>query len=267
MGGADIPLPPAQPAREEPQGENLWAVPMENQRQKPPGLFSINRLQGFAARCFPHAGPSLICPPGPIPTGPLPPIVVSSLMRSGTHLVIDLLLNNIPEYRQEPLYIDFDSYIYEGYSPQALLTAGSTLVKTHVAQRPFSRAYTDVLRRLGSKGLVIIPIRDLSKIRKSMNKWGYNVCEASLEEQYRSQMTFWNDNQPLLVPFAHLLDPAKAREFLNAVTQRLSLPPLPEDKPIVVAGKSRPRNLWRKLRTRLQASKAPILNTTVGFRL
>ena len=267
MGGTEIPPLTSPPARDECRLETLRAVPMQHGKPKARGLFSINRLQGLAARFFPHAGPSLICPPGPIPTGPHPPIIVSSLMRSGTHLAMDLVLNNIPEYRQEPLYIDFDSYIYEGYSPQALLSAGSTLIKTHVAQRPFSRAYTDVLRRIGSKGLVIIPIRDISKIRKSMNKWGYDVPEAGLEAQSRNQMAFWSDHQPLLVPFADLLDPDKARHFLNTVIQRLSLNPLPDDQPIRVAGGSRPRNLWRKLRTRLQAAKAPILNTTVGFRL
>ena len=34
-----------------------------------------------------------------------------------------------------------------------------------------------------------------------------------------------------------------------------------------MAGDSRPRNLWRKLRTRLQASNAPVITTTVGFKL
>lgn len=240
---------------------------MKGGRIKRKSWFSINRLQGIAARIFPHDGPALICPPGPVPTGPRPPIIVSSLMRSGTHLAMDLLLNNLPEYRQDPLYIDFDSYVYEGFSPQSLLGAGSTLIKTHVAQRPFGRAYTDVLRRIGAKGLVVIPVRETSKIRLSMNKWGYDVTDAGLEEHHRSQLEFWKEQRPILIPFAHLLDPEKARDFLQTVRQRLCLDPPPENTPTVVAGRSRPKNLWRKLRTRLQASKAPILNTTVGFRL
>ena len=231
------------------------------------GLLSLRRVQDLAARLIPHGTARVVCPPGPIPTGPQPPIVVSSLMRSGTHLVMDLVLNNLQGYRQDPLYIDFDSYVYEGYSTDALRRAGSTVVKTHFAQRPFTAAAADSLLELASRGAVIIPVRKLADVQRSMAKWGYRISQADLAAQHQQQLDFWNPLNPLLIDFDDLLDAGKAPGFLAALRQRLALPALPQDTVPVMAGDSRPRNLWRKLRTRLQASNAPVINTTVGFKL
>ncbi len=226
-----------------------------------------HKLQNLGAALFPHASPGIVCPPGPLPTGPLPPIVVSSLMRSGTHLAIDLLLNNLAGYRQEPLYLDFDAYLYEGFSPLALQAVGSSLVKTHIAQRPFDEESAQALHQLAHRGLVIIPVRSPANIRKSMARWGYPLTEADILQQHQQQLRFWKDHEPILVEFNDLLDPRQAALFLAAVRRRLGLPPAPPAPAPIVAGSSRMRNLWRKLRTRIQASRAPILNTTLGFRL
>ncbi len=230
-------------------------------------FLSLRRLQGIAARLFPHQNARTVCPPGPIPTGPLPPIIVSSLMRSGTHLTIDLLLNNIPGYRQNPLFIDYDTYVYEGYSPSALLGTGSTIVKTHIIQRPFTATSTGILHQLGRRGLVIIPERNPAKIMNSMNRWGYQTTEAEILLQHRRQLDFWENFDPIVVRFEDVLDSEKSAALLRRVRERLGLPEAPSGQLPVVAGSSRPLNLWRKLRSRLQGSAAPVINTTVGFKL
>ncbi len=106
--------------------------------------------------------------------------------------------------------------------------------------------------------------------RTSSDPWpngGYRISQADLAAQHQQQLDFWKLLNPLLIDFDDLLDAGKAPGFLAALRQRLALPALPQDAVPVMAGDSRSRNLWRKLRTRLQASNAPIINTTVGFKL
>jgi len=188
-------------------------------------------------------------------------------MRSGTHLTMDLLLNNLPGYRQNPLFIDYDTYVYEGFSPSALLGTGSTIIKTHIIQRPFTATSAGILHQLGRRGLVIIPERDPAKIMASMSRFGYRASEAGILLQHTRQLEFWESFDPMVVPFDDVLDPQKSAVLLRRVRERLGLPAAPSGQFPVVAGSSRPLNLWRKLRTRLQGAAAPAINTTVGFKL
>ena len=50
------------------------------------------------------------------------------MMRSGTHLLIDLILNNFAALRTSPLYIDADRFLREsGSSKELLFQIGYTL--------------------------------------------------------------------------------------------------------------------------------------------
>lgn len=231
------------------------------------GLFSLKPLQRLAARLFPYTNEKMLCPPGPVPTGPLPPLVVSSLMRSGTHLVIDLLLNNVAGYRQSPLYLDYDSYIFEGFSEETLLSAGSCVVKTHVAHRPFDQQAGNTLRTLAERGVVIIPVRDPEKIYRSMINFGYHASPGEFAALHARHLDFWKGHDPILVNFEDLLLPEKVGKFLAEVRERAGLEAVAEDSVPFVALASRATNLLRKLRTRIQGCNAPKINTTVGFKL
>lgn len=231
------------------------------------GLFSLRRAQDLAARLFPHTTGKVMCPPGPLPVGPLPPLIVSSLMRTGTHLIIDLLLNNIQGYRQSPLYLDFDAYTFEGFASAPLLEVGSCVVKTHVAHRPFNQETGDLLRTLAERSVVIIPMRQPEKIFKSMATWGYQASPEEFAGLQARHLDFWKGYDPILVEFNHLLNPEKAAKILAIIRDRAGLPAVSENTLPFVAGSSRARNLFRKLRTRIQGCKAPRINTTVGFKL
>lgn len=223
------------------------------------GLF--HRLRAVAARVISHETPRLMCPPGPVPLGDHPPIIISSLMRSGTHLLMDLLLNNLPEYRREPLYVDFDQYVFRGHDRAQLLRAGSCLIKTHVAQRPFDKSVRQLLGELGARGLVIIPQRPIDAVRASMAKWSRPVADEAEEKQN----LFWQGVEPLTIEFPELLEPEATGTFLQSVRSRLGLPAA--SQPPILAANSTSRVLWDKLQTRLRGSRAGRLNTTIGYRL
>jgi hypothetical protein len=208
-----------------------------------------------------------MCPPGALPLGEAPPIIVASLMRSGTHLVIDLILNNLASYRRDPLYVDFDAYMFEGHDPAALSRMGGCVVKTHVPQRPLDQAAMEVLKKIAKRSLVIIPIREPEGIEASLRKWEGKHCHRDIAEQQRELLAFWLEFDPMVVRFADLLVPELMQDFLTEVTRRLALPLLPKGYCPIVAASSRPRTLMDKLLTRTQGYKTAVVNTTVGYKL
>ena len=181
-------------------------------------------LRYIFSTCIPHDNAKTVCPPGPVPRGPSPPIIVSSLMRSGTHLTIDLLLNNLSSYRNNPLYIDFDRFVYEAHDPNTLTNAGSCIIKTHFRQRPFNQETLKLLESIASNGLVIIPTRDLAAAQASMKKWNFSPSLEKLQKDHDDQLIFWSSFNPLIIDFKDLLNPTKAISFLQDVRQRLRLP-------------------------------------------
>ncbi len=222
------------------------------------GLFM--GLRRVAARMLSHETPRVMCPPGPVPMGDLPPIVICSLMRSGTHLLIDLLLNNLREYRREPLYIDFDQYVFSGHDRETLRRAGNCLIKSHAAQRPFDDSVRDLLRELAG-GLVVIPQRPREQIRASLSRWNQALARDAEEKQEE----LWEGMNPLRIDFRALLDPVSAGKFLQTVRERLGLNP--SSAPPMMPAAATSGVLWDKLQTRLRGSRARRVNTTIGYRL
>ena len=60
----------------------------------------------FLSKLLPPNTPTVRCPPGLLRNSKndLPNLVVATFPRCGTHLLIDLILNNFSLYRQNPLY-------------------------------------------------------------------------------------------------------------------------------------------------------------------
>ncbi len=224
------------------------------------------KLRHIVSTCFPHNNRRTVCPPGPIPTGVHAPIIVSSLMRSGTHLAIDLLLNNLWSYRNNPLYIDFDRLALDTPDPERIKTAGSCIIKTHVQQCAFDEKTRDLLKSIASKGLVVIPTRDLAATHSSLKKWNQSFSLEKLKRDHSEHLDFWKEFFPIVVDFKDLLDPARAGLFLRDVRQRLDLPDDESPADVITASGLELRIFWSKLHTRLVGSDAGLINTTIGFK-
>jgi hypothetical protein len=224
-------------------------------------------LRSLGSSCLPHDNPKTVCPPGKIPLGPQPPILVSSLMRSGTHLVIDLLLNNLRPYRNEPLYVDFDHFVYDLGDPAELMKAGSCIIKTHVQQRSFDEPTRQRLKQLAAPGLVIIPHRTAHDTHCSLLRLNQRQSEEQLIRDHQHHLEFWADLSPIIVDFQSLLDPTQATLFLQQVRQRLDIPDPATTEATVTAARSDYGVFWDKFQTRLAGPKARVINTTIGYKL
>ena len=188
-------------------------------------------------------------------------------MRSGTHLTIDLLLNNLSSYRNNPLYIDFDRFVYEAHDPNTLTNAGSCIIKTHFRQRPFTQETLKLLESIASNGLVIIPTRDLAATQASMKKWNFSPSLEKLQKDHDDQLIFWSRFNPLIIDFKDLLNPTKAISFLQDVRQRLHLPDSESPSILTLANGSNFEIMWNKMNTRLAGSHAKTINTTIGYKI
>ena len=63
-------------------------------------------LNWVGRRVLPYENARVVAPPGVPVTQDRPNIVVATPKRSGTHVLIDILLNNLPAYRRRPLYVE-----------------------------------------------------------------------------------------------------------------------------------------------------------------
>jgi hypothetical protein len=224
-------------------------------------------IRSLGSTCLPHDNPKTVCPPGEAPTGQHPPIIVASLMRCGTHLTIDLLLNNLQPYRNKPLYVDFDRHVFEARDPAELMAAGSCIIKTHIQQRPFNQATLDLLKEIAAKGLVIIPVRKPSDTRSSLLQLNYLHSEDRLMRDHEQHVRFWSDFSPIFVDFSTLLDLEKASLFLKEVRCRLGLSEPEHAAQPIIASRSEWRVFWDKFQTRLLGARAKLINTTIGFKV
>lgn len=188
--------------------------------------------------------------------------MVASLMRSGTHLAIDLVLNNLATYRRTPLYVDIDRYFRMPEPLPDFVGLGSTVIKTHYPQIAESDEAEATISRLAAEALVVQPVRDLDAVYRSLRRFGYPGSRDELNREANRFNAFWNPFSPLRLSFARLADPQGSREALEAIAAEvgLSVPPSPKLSPL----KSHPWSiLTTKAITRLLGRRAPRVNTSI----
>lgn len=221
-------------------------------------------MREFASSIFPHNNVRCVSPPGRIRSAPGLPLVVPSLMRSGTHLVIDLVLSNFPEYRRNPLYIDADRYFESDHPLELLRDCGSYVIKTHYPQQPLAAEHAELLGSLARAGKVIRPVRRQADIRRSLKDFGQDVTGSELEQLQADAEEFWGRFDTLDVAFEDVTDPRRVGDVLESIAGHLGRP-LP-GRPVLPFGRSETRKvLVSKLATRLLGHRSPRINTTVRF--
>jgi hypothetical protein len=63
------------------------------------GLKSSDLTHYISTHLLPFTNPRVVCPPGTVTAQGRPNIIVATPMRSGTHILSDMILNNIPAYQ------------------------------------------------------------------------------------------------------------------------------------------------------------------------
>jgi hypothetical protein len=226
----------------------------------------VESLQLLSSRILPHDTKKTTCPPAPLISGDGPLIIVASLMRSGTHLLLDSLFNNFSSLRRSPLFLDFDAYQRQSLPPAPLNSITGVVIKTHFPETPLAEPYASALAALAPRALVLMPRRPTSEIRKSLAKWGVEVSAAEFDEIESRFLNFWTPFSPLTIEFSALLNPPKVQALLAEIAKRAS-PGLRQNSKLVMPSQSRFGVYVDKLLTRLSGKSAPRINTTIGYRL
>lgn len=184
-------------------------------------------------------------------------------MRSGTHVLIDLILNNFDAYRRDPLYVDLDHYLVNRDSAASLLSCGSYVLKTHYPGVPYTPDALDALQRLAGNAFMVQPVRDPDEIFRSQAAWGMTDREA-FSESVREFADFWQPFPKLEVAFADLAQPERCGEIVRALADYLGQP-LPAEIVFPPGRNAKARVLMFKALTRLFGASSPMINTTIGF--
>lgn len=206
------------------------------------------------------------CPPAPLISRAGPTIVVASLMRSGTHLLLDTLLNNYSEFRHLPLFVDFDAYARNGLPLEPLVSLHGKLIKTHHPETSLPKPYSDALSTIASRSIVLTPNRNPEQVRISLSKWGVDVSPTQFAKIKSQFEDFWSPFSPTLIEFAKLLEPEGVKSVLHQLDQLAGLKCERIASPIMPAN-SRLGVYVDKFLTRIAGSRAPRINTTIGYRL
>lgn len=222
------------------------------------------RLRNKVGLILPPINRRCVAPPGSLPVGEGRPIVVASLMRSGTHLLIDLILNNFASYRRDPLYLNLDAYLIERRASQGLMNCGAYVAKTHFPQIPVPDDTLDDLRRFAERAVVLRPVRGLAETHRSLLSFGETRSMEELVACKAAADAFWDAFDPLDFSFDDLATPSLTADIVTRIAERTGLP-LP-GRVVVTPDKSQAiRILTAKLLTRLLGHRAPRLNTTIQF--
>jgi hypothetical protein len=237
---------------------------------------NLRNISGFMGRTVLRgANRRTTCPPGELVPNGNRGIIVATPPRSGTHVAINLLLNNLPAYRREPLYVELDALQrrkrLEGLLPQ--LEAGpGHVMKTHFPIT-FDRrsALMEQMRRIASANLVVVVKRDADAIEKSMKAWAaeepLSKNLAFFLENIRSEIDFfwqyWKDFETVEIAFEDLMQPATAQRFLCRIADTAGVRLQGEPDRIKVATSSQATVLLNKGLTRLIGARAPMIDTSI----
>lgn len=218
----------------------------------------------------PFTNPRVVCPPGRVRQRDLPNIMVATPMRSGTHILIDLILNNLPAYRARPLYVDLDQCAKQGRADHDLLGAltprSGYVLKTHMPLNvPEDMAADPRIEALTEAACVITLRRDRAEVCRSLGRWhriGAAEAEAAYGPDYDRFWDLWEGRDRIAVEFSDLFDPEAMQRLLADIAERTGTraarrfmaPP---------SGRGKGRIYANKMMTRLAGRHAPRVDTTI----
>lgn len=179
--------------------------------------------------------------------------------------MINMILNNFPNYKHNPLYVNVDEYVSKGLPLSELEEAGGSVVKTHYPQSAESKGHEEKIEKLLEKSKVILVRRNPLQVKQSLAKfgeWGKNEV-VNFDKQVDAFDRYWDSQKNvLLLNYDDLISPSKFDLITRKLAEFLEIP-LPER----VAGprpkKQRLRIFLDKALTRLLGARAPRINTGI----
>jgi hypothetical protein len=152
----------------------------------------------------------------------LPHLVVASMMRSGTHIAIDLLLNNFSQYKGSPLYVNLDMVLHFGGKMDDLSKSGGSVIKTHFPQAIECRGHKAEISNFLTQQKVILVTRDPQQIKQSLRNFGEWGAEEALkfDPLHQEFENYWlneHKGEVMRVDYMDLIQPDKVPEILRKI--------------------------------------------------
>jgi hypothetical protein len=233
----------------------------------------IGRLANtIGTRYLSFQNPRVVSPPGMVGHHRRRNIIVATPMRSGTHVLIDLILNNLPDYRTRPLYVDLDQLVKRSRSAPGLYgTLGNDsghVIKTHfpIAVDP-NPAEMARVAALTQKAFVITVRRDEDAILRSLRRMNSDrASSASFDDRVQQDIgafwAMWADRADLEIAFDDLFSSDAISLVLDRIATATSVRRARRLTPPMDATQR-----WRiyvaKATTRLLGRRAPRIDTTI----
>lgn len=214
-----------------------------------------------------HNNARTVCPPGKLPKGSGRNVLVASLTRSGTHVLIDMLLNNFKCLRNAPLYVDLDMWLRKGNSLEELAKLEGVIFKTHYPQDELPITEDEFNVFLSTANPIIVATqRDSDSVFKSASSSSFPryTERDEFDRDVRRHHLFWESKIALTLPLDKLLQQDSYRLLLQKL--EVLLKKTARKNPIFPRAKhAKNRVLCDKLFTRIMGKNAKSINTTVGF--
>jgi hypothetical protein len=218
---------------------------------------------------LPFTNPRVVAPPGTPGHHGRPNLIVATPMRSGTHILIDLILNNLPAYRTRPLYVDLDQCLKQARSGRDLLGAvapdAGHVLKTHYPVGVSAALADPRFGPLIRQGIVLAIHRPRADILKSLDRWVGDTT-ADPETRFGGQIdafwAFWDGVPRIDLDFSDLFDAAQMRSLIGRISRETGVPAAAAFVP--PPGRNAARRIQiDKAATRLFGRHAPRINTTI----
>lgn len=232
-------------------------------------LMRTNLAQFVGKRVLPFNNPRVVCPPGIVRPNGRRNIIVATPRRSGTHILIDQILNNIPAYRSRPLYIDLSQCLKRDAPGNNLIgqitpNAGY-IIKTHLPVGLPGAVLKDArLDAIIAASVVVTVRRDRDDVRRSLARWHKARTEGDVgyDTEYDAFWEFWNDKEQIVLDFKDLFVKSKMEVILDRLANETQT-----KRATRFAGPtslSRKRSIYlNKTLTRLLGSNAPHIDTSI----
>ncbi len=213
---------------------------------------------------FPPENARTSCPPGHLRPGRKPLLLIPSLQRSGTHLLIDTILNNFRDYKRTPLYVNLDRLEGNPGWTSRLIRCGGYIVKTHYPQIRPAAGFEEPLRRVIQHSRLMAPVRDLEAVYQSSLIFGASASRPEFDRQVARFQVFWEQFKVHHVAFDRLTTPGLYPELVAEIGSWIDAEP--NARIVYPFPKNRRWKVYTfKALTRLLGRHSPIINTTIAF--
>jgi hypothetical protein len=220
-----------------------------------------------------YSNPRVVCPPGKLSIGQGELILVPTLMRTGTHLLIDAIINNFHQYKRSPLYVDLDALLNDTLTRdnqvEKLIKCGGYVLKTHFPQVNFHPDREVFIRKIAANSKIITTERNLDDSFSSSKGWSKTYPIAQSQETYLQSVdmfrTFWGEYDYMNVSFSEIIDRVRFAGLVHRIGNYIGASP--NIRTIYSPRPDEKLNVYMiKAITRILGRYSPVVNTTIKFR-